>query len=193
MQELIQYFSLEHVTKSAGIFDEEKLLWLNSHYIKETPLPELARLLVPFLEKAGIGNHDPGYLVRVAGTLNTRSKTLGDMAERARFYFQDPAAYEEKAAKKFLTPDTAPRLEKIARRLEALPQATEEALNLMFQELEAETGLKMGKLAQPVRVALTGKSESPGLFEIINILGQPVALRRLRRAVEFIRGTAHSS
>ncbi|MBM4274518.1 MAG: glutamate--tRNA ligase [Deltaproteobacteria bacterium] len=191
MEELIQYFSLEHVTKSAGIFDEEKLLWLNSHYIKETPLPELARLLVPFLARIGIETPDPQYLARVTGTLNTRSKTLVDMAERALFYFRDPSVYDEKAAKKFLTPEAAPLLEEISRRLEALPEATEEALNLMFKELEAETGLKMGKLAQPVRVALTGKSESPGLFEIISILGKQVTRRRIRRAVEFIQEISH--
>jgi len=186
-EELIQYFSLEQVTKSAGLFDEEKLLWLNSHCIKETPLPELARLLPPFLVPLGIEKPAPPYLERVVGTLNIRSKTLVNMAEKARFYFQDPEVYEEKAAKKFLTPETVPLLEEIARRLEALPETTEAALNLMFKELEAQTGFKMGKLAQPVRVALTGASESPGLFEITSILGKQAALRRIRRAVKFIR------
>jgi glutamyl-tRNA synthetase len=193
MEELVKYFSLEHVTKSPGIFDDEKLLWLNSHYIKETPLPDLARLLVPFLEKIGIMNPNLQYLERVAGTLNTRSKTLVDMAEKALFYFKDPEVYEEKAAQKFLTPEAAPVMEEIAGRLETLPGFTEEALNLLFKDLEVQTGLKMGKLAQPVRVALTGRSESPGLFEIISILGKEAALRRIRRAVEFMRQPADNS
>ncbi len=183
--ELIRYFSVEQVTKSAGIFDDEKLLWLNSHYLKETPLPELAGLLTPFLADLGIANPDPTYLQRAVATVQARSKTLMDMAQKARFYFQDPRPYEEIAAQKFLTAAGAPGLQGIARRLEALPEVSEEALNRLFKELVAETGQKMANLAQPVRVALTGRAESPGLFEIINILGKAETLRRIEHGVRF--------
>ena len=185
-EELIQYFSLEHMSKSPGVFDEEKLLWLNSHYLKETPLPELARLLLPFLERQDIAAPDLDYVTKVVGTLHTRSKTLVEMADAARFYFQDPRPYEEKGAKKFLIPDSAANLEETKKRLQAMPEFSEPALNQLFQDLTAETGLKMVQLAQPVRLALTGKTVSPGLFDIINILGKEEVLKRLNLVLDFI-------
>jgi glutamyl-tRNA synthetase len=184
-EELIAYFTLDHVTKSPGIFDEEKLQWLNSHYIKEMPPPELARALTPFLESLGFAAPDQAYLARVVTTLSARSKTLVEMAEAARFYFQDPRPYDAKAAQKFLTPAAVPVLQEISTRLARLPEASEDALTRLFADLAQETGQKMANLAQPVRVALTGKTASPGLYEIISILGRDEALGRIQNAVEF--------
>ena len=107
-EELIKFFSLDHVTKSPGVFDEEKLLWLNSHYLKEMPAPELARELTPFLAAQGITDPDQAYLARVVPTLSARCKTLVEMAAAARFYFLDPRPYEEKAAKKVPHPHRRP-------------------------------------------------------------------------------------
>jgi glutamyl-tRNA synthetase len=185
-EELIKFFSLEHMSKSPGVYDEEKLLWLNSHYIKETPLPELARLLLPFLERLDLTAPDLDYLTKVVGTLNTRSKTLVEMADAARFYLQDPRPYEEKGARKFLIPENAANLEEIKKRLEVMAAFSEPALNQLFQDLTTETGLKMVQLAQPVRLALTGKTVSPGLFDIINILGKAEVLKRLNLVLDFI-------
>jgi glutamyl-tRNA synthetase len=189
--ELINYFTLDHVTKSPGVYDEEKLLWLNSHYLKEMPAPELARALTPFLVAQGITDPEQGYLARVVPTLSARCKTLVEMAAAARFYFLDPRPYEVKAAGKFLTPTAAPTLKEIAARLASLADPSEEALNRLFADLAQATGLKMVNLAQPVRVALTGKTASPGLYEIIHILGREEALRRIKNGIEFAeRGTA---
>ncbi len=183
-EELVQYFTLDHVTTSPGVYDEEKLLWLNSHYLKEMSPPELARELTPFLEKVlGVANPDQDYLSRVVTTLSARAKTLVEMAEMARFYFQDPRPYEEKAAAKFLTPDHAPLLREAARRLEALPDFSEETIGALFTALAEETGRKMKDVAQPVRVALTGKTASPGLYEIISILGKKETLPRINNAI----------
>ena len=173
------------MTKSPGVFDEEKLLWLNSHYLKEMPAPELARELTPFLAAQGITEPDQDYLARVVPTLSARCKTLVEMAAAARFYFLDPRPYEEKAAKKFLTLTAVPMLKEIAARLAKLPDPSEEALNRLFTDLAQTTGQKMTNLAQPVRVALTGKTASPGLYEIIHILGREEALRRIQHAIEF--------
>jgi glutamyl-tRNA synthetase len=182
--ELIKCFSLGHVTKSPGVFDEEKLQWLNSHYLKEMPPLELAKELTPFLHYL---NEAPeqAYLARVVTTLSARSKTLVEMAEAARFYFQDPYPYEAKAAQKFLTPAAAPVIREIATRLGRLPEVKEAALTQLFSDLAQETGQKMVNLAQPVRVALTGKMASPGLYEIISILGRDETLQRLDNALEF--------
>ncbi len=186
-EELIQYFTLEHVTKSPGIYDEEKLLWLNSHYLKETPAPELARLLAPFLTPLGIGPPDLDYLARVVVTLQARGKTLAEMAAQARFYFCDPWPYEEQAAHRFLTPETAPFLTALAGRLQGLPELSETALTGMLQDLAADTGQKLVNVAQPLRVALTGKTTSPSLTEIIPILGREEVLQRIEHALGYIR------
>ncbi|MGO8761725.1 MAG: glutamate--tRNA ligase [Desulfobaccales bacterium] len=183
--ELIEFFALDHVTKAPGVYDEEKLLWLNSHYLKELPAPELARELTPFLAAQGITDPDQDFLTRVVPTLSARCKTLVEMAAAARFYFLDPRPYEDKAAQKFLTPAAVPTLKEIAARLAGLPDPSEEALNQLFTDLAQATGLKMVNLAQPVRVALTGKTASPGLYEIIHILGREEALKRINLGIEF--------
>ncbi|MBU4354242.1 MAG: glutamate--tRNA ligase, partial [Proteobacteria bacterium] len=145
----------------------------------------LARELTPFLAAQGITEPDQDYLARVVPTLSARCKTLVEMAAAARFYFLDPRPYEEKAAKKFLTLGAVPMLKEIAARLDKLPDPSEEALNRLFTDLAQTTGQKMTNLAQPVRVALTAKTASPGLYEIIHILGREEALRRIQHAIEF--------
>jgi glutamyl-tRNA synthetase len=182
--ELIKYFTLDHVTKSPGVFDEEKLQWLNSQYIKEMPPLKLAGELTPFLDYLN-EPPDQEYLARVVTTLSARSKTLVEMAEAARFYFQDPRPYDPKAAQKFLTPAAVPIIREIVARLGKLPEVNEAALTQLYSDLAQETGQKMVNLAQPVRVALTGKTASPGLYEIISILGRDATLKRLENAIEF--------
>jgi glutamyl-tRNA synthetase len=182
--ELIKYFSLDHVTKSPGVFDEEKLQWLNSHYIKEMPATDLARELTPFLTYLNEAP-DQDYLARVVSTLSARSKTLVEMAEAARFYFVDPRPYDPKAAQKFLAPVAATIIREIAASLGKLSEVNETTITQLFSDLAQATGLKMVNLAQPARVALTGKTASPGLYEIISILGREETLRRLDYAIEF--------
>ncbi|MFP3868100.1 MAG: glutamate--tRNA ligase [Desulfobacteraceae bacterium] len=184
--ELIDYFSLEHVSKSAGVFDADKLLWLNGHYIRESADEELARLLRNFLAQQDMATDDLDYLARVAATLKPRAHTLVEMAEMARFYFQDPRPYDEKAARKFLTPAIRPVLAEIKARLADLPELREDDLNRIFSDVQKQSGLKMVALAQAVRVALTGKTASPGLFEIMDILGKQEVLKRLAAAMDSI-------
>ncbi len=188
MDELIRYFDLDHVGKAPGVFDEEKLLWLNSHYIKETPPGELARLLLPFLARVGVENPDLDYVARVVTTLNKRSKTLVEMADAARFYFFDPRPYEKKAADKFLTSSFLPLLEEAARRLENLPELSEELLTAMLKGICEARGCKLLDLAQSLRVALTGKTVSPSLTELMPILGKEECLRRINNAMDYIQG-----
>ena len=126
---------------------------------------------------------DFDQLVKVVKTMQPRSHTLVDMAEQARFYFEGPGSYEEKSAQKFLTAKIKPVLETISTRLAGLAVWTEEAVNLIFKEIQQETGLKMKEVAQAVRLALTGRTASPGLFEIMEILGPEEVQRRLKAAM----------
>src|SRR5207244_3955214 len=119
--ELIAHFSLENVGTSAGIFNPEKLEWVNFQYLKATPASELARLVTPFLERAGLAApHDPAWLIRVVETLRERAKTLVELAEFCRFYLVDDVQPEPKAAAKHLTPAVAPALDDLIARLAAL-------------------------------------------------------------------------
>jgi glutamyl-tRNA synthetase len=185
-EELISYFSLQHVGKAPGVHDDEKLLWLNSHYLKTSDDHELARLLPPFLAPVGINAPDRDYLAKVAATLKTRSKTLMEMAEAARFYFQDPRPYEAKGAQKFLIADTIPIFKGAMEVIEMLPDLSEETLTDMLKNLAEEHGVKMVAVAQPLRVALTGRTASPSLTDVIALLDKQESKRRLAWALEFI-------
>jgi glutamyl-tRNA synthetase len=185
-EELIRYFSLEHVGKAPGVHDDEKLLWLNSHYLKTSDDRELAKELLPFLAPLGIPAPDLDYLAKVAATLKTRSKTLVEMAEAARFYFQDPRPYEAKGAQKFLIPDTIPILKGAKKAIEKLPDLSEETLTGMLKSLAEAHGVKMVAVAQPLRVALTGRTASPSLTDVIALLDKQESTRRLACALEFI-------
>ena len=184
--ELIEVFDLENIGKSAGVFDLDKLQAVNAEHIMAASPQDLVVPLKPFMEKAGIEIEADDYIVQVIETLQPRSKTLADMAEAALFYYQSDIVYDEKAAKKFLKAATLGPLKLLADKLEALENYTQSGLEDVFKAVMDETELKLGKIAQPVRVALTGRTASPGIFEIIAILGKERVLPRLRKAIQFI-------
>jgi len=184
--ELIEKFSLKNIGRAAGIFDQEKLTALNADHIQSTPPETLARLLLPFLEKTGIHAEPGEFLVKVVKTLVQRSKTLEEMALAATFYFAETITYEEKAAKKFFKSAARQPLQLLMDALGSIETFTEENLENAFKSVMDKTGLKLGKIAQPVRVALTGKTASPGIFEITEIIGKEKVIQRLKQAVTYI-------
>ncbi len=183
MADLIEKFSLDNVGRSAGVFNQEKLLWLNSHYIKTGDPDRLAELLKPFLEQKEINFADGPNLVEVVKSLQERSATLLEMAEGARFYFVDPVNYEEKAKKKFLVAEQAELFKTILEKLSGCDTFDKVQLELSFAEIMAETELKFGKVAQPLRVALTGGVPSPGIYEVLQVLGKERSLQRIEQAI----------
>jgi glutamyl-tRNA synthetase len=187
VEELQKIFSLESVGKSPSRFDPEKLLHVNAHYIKTGAPDRLAALLVPFLRKRGIEAEPSAWLAKAVRTFQERSRTLEEMAEASEYYFRrkDP---DPKTAEKFLTPEMAPLLEEIARELADLPDFTPVALEPVLLRAAENRGVKLGKVAQPVRVALTGGTVSPGLFEVMDVLGRDEVIRRLLHASGTIRG-----
>ena len=186
MAELVEKFSLDHIGKSAGVFNPEKLLAINAEHIKNSRPQDLVGHLRPILKDRGYDVDDDRYLADVIGTLTVRSKTLLEMADKAAFYFEDPPQYDEKAAQKFLTPENRPLLEKIAAAVDGLTDFTQESLEKAFQAILDDTGLKFGKIAQPLRVAITGRTESPGIFETMIVLGRSAVSRRLAAALSRI-------
>ena len=190
VDDLIQKLSLEKIGRSPGVFNPEKLLAINAEHIMASEPEMLGRHLKPFLAEYEIQVTDEAYLCRVIRTLQTRSKTLVDMARGAVFYFLQAISYEEKGAKKFLKPDNLDPLRVLLGKLEALPEFSEKVVEKAFAEVIEETGVKLGGIAQPVRVALTGGTVSPGIFEIIEVLGKDRVLPRLRAAIDHIETKA---
>ena len=187
-QELIEKFSWDHVQKSAAVFNPDKLLWLNAEYIKTSPPHQVARALMPLLEQAGLQKEvedvSEEWLAQLVVLVKERAKTLVDMVEWVRPYFGESVSFDSEAAKKFLTPTIAPLLQKLLARFEAFPSFSKPAWEESFKKLVEDEGVKMGAVAQPVRVALTGRTASPGLFEVMEVLGRERTLFRLRQGIE---------
>jgi glutamyl-tRNA synthetase len=187
--EITRLFDLDAVNRSSARADAGKLHWLNQHYLRTLPGDELSARLAPFLKE--VAHHDVAptpELARLIELLRERSKTLRDMAERAHFLVSDEIAYEEKAVRKHLKPESEAVLSDLHDRLAQLEPWTEEALEAVFEEVRARHGdVAMGKLAQPVRVALTGKSASPGIFETLAVLGKRRSVGRIAEAVHYLR------
>jgi glutamyl-tRNA synthetase len=185
--ELIEKFNWKNVQASAAVFNPDKLLWLNAEYIKTSPPEAVAETLVPFLKQTGL--LDPahpvphGWLVQLVVLVRERAKTLADMVEWVRPYFGETVVWEEEAATKFLTPANAPMLRKLLERFLSLSGFSKQAWEEQFKRLVEEEGMKMGQLAQPVRVALTGRTASPGLFDVMEVLGRERTLSRLQQSL----------
>jgi glutamyl-tRNA synthetase len=194
-EELIEQFSLSELNRAAAIFSSDKLLWLNAHYLRTLPSERLIPELLPHLIRQGIIKSpeeiDRIYLARAMDSVRERSKTLIEMAQWLRFYFTDQIVYDDKAAVRFLTAETAPLLGKLVQALESLPRLDEASIEQVFQQLLAETGLKLGAIAQPARVALTGDTVSPGIHQIMAILGRERVLSRLSQAMAWTASHAH--
>ena len=184
MDELIEKFSLDNVGRSASIFNPDKLLWLNAHYIKTGDPQKLAELLKDYMDNAGVDVSDGPNLTAVVKTLQERARTMLEMADAARFYYTNNVVIDPEAAEKFLTADKKPILAAVINQLQSLDVATEETIGEAFNKVMEETGLKLGKVGPAVRVALTGSTSSPGIFEVIAVLGIDESCRRLNRIQE---------
>lgn len=183
MNDLVEKFSLNNVGRSAGVFNPDKLLWLNSHYIKTGDTQRLAQLLRPFLELKGIESEKGPDLVAVVKSLQERSSTLIEMANGAEFYFREPVVYDEKAQEKFLTADQHGLFKVLYDHLNVCVEFNEEALEKAFALIMEKTELKFGKIAQPLRVALTGGTASPSIYEVLQVLGKESSLKRIMQAM----------
>jgi glutamyl-tRNA synthetase len=183
--ELVQLFELRNVGATPAIFDRTKLEWLNQTWMKrlvEDPAGReaLASAFVPHLEQTGIASPPRALVIPALLNLATRVSTLAAMAPKARFYFEDPTAYDPTALGKLATPALGPRLDRLVARLASLEPWTEGELEGACRQLAGELSLKLVDLAQPIRLALTGETASPPLFGMMADLGREATLRRLR-------------
>lgn len=180
--ELIEKFDLEHLGRSAGMFDISKMTALNAKHIQAKSASELVPSLLPHLQHLGIEAGDDLFARQVVETLQPRSRTLKDMAAAARFYFMDEPEMDEEAVTRFLTPENREMLNQAADAIEAVPEFTQPALEEIFKKIMEDFHLGFGKIAQPLRVAVTGTTVSPGIFEMLLALGKDRTVQRIRRA-----------
>jgi glutamyl-tRNA synthetase len=186
-QELIEKFSLDSVGKAPSVFNPEKLLWLNHHYIQQADAGRLAGLVLDLLKKDGIvmqgSEPDIDWFKKLVTMLTERSHTLVELKAGALPFLAEEITIDDKARVKHLTPDVAPLLSELIIRLKSIDRFTHDEVEKVFNALVAEKGIKLGKLAQPVRVALTGGTVSPGIFEVLEVMGKEKAIKRIEAAI----------
>ncbi len=188
-RELIEKFTLDNVGKAPSVFNAEKLLWLNHHYIQQANPGRLAALLLDLLKKDGVLKSDPdgAWFKKLVAILMERSHTLVEMKTGAIPFLTDEITMDEKARTKHLTPDVAPLLTELAGRLRTIDPFTHDELEKVFNAIITEKAIKLGKLAQPVRVALTGGTVSPGIYEVIEVMGKDKTLKRIEAAISLAK------
>jgi glutamyl-tRNA synthetase len=189
-QELIQKFDLKRVLKTGAVFGKDKLEWVNGQYVRKTSIPELTDHLIPYLEKRGYwnGSGDRPWLERLVLLFQERIFSLSQFPDLAAFFFEDKVEYGEEAVKEFLKD---PRLKeafgKYADLLETLENFEVKTIEEKSRALMKELGLTGKEFIHPCRVALTGRTVSPGFFDTVALLGKKKAVERLKRACEIFK------
>ena len=183
--EIITHFSLEHLNRSAAIFNPEKLLWLNQEYIKSAESHFLVESLDIGLKKQGLSPDQLTQTTRmgIVNELRTRSRTLSEMVEGARFFFENEVELDEEAVSKFLNSESSCLIMKLREELTKIDRFSTENVKSAFHHVMEKKAVKLGKLAQPVRVAITGRTISPGIFETLCLLGKERTIHRLDAAL----------
>ncbi|MGH8235569.1 MAG: glutamate--tRNA ligase [Steroidobacteraceae bacterium] len=185
IQEMQELFDIGDVNKSASAFNPEKLLWLNQQHIMRATPERLAEYLKPQLAALGVAVTDDRTLMAVAKALQVRAKTLREMAQNSVFFFRDFTSYDEKAAKKNLTAESVAPLRAVRDKLSALDEWTAAGAHEAVHQTATELGVDLGKVAQPVRVAVAGTSVSPPIDVTLEALGRQRTLARLQLALEY--------
>jgi glutamyl-tRNA synthetase len=191
LEELTHAFDWEHCNRGDGKFDAKKFLAINHEHLKSerlTPTPEYVNQVSPFLARRGLPELAPSDVERTISLIRERATTFADAADRLDFVFRDPPAFDDAAVKKFLVASSAPRLREMAEVLRPVEPWTIAAIDAAFGAWFVRSGLTIKEVAQPARVALTGRSASPGLHEVMATLGRERTLGRLLAAARTCEG-----
>ncbi|MGH8249524.1 MAG: glutamate--tRNA ligase [Steroidobacteraceae bacterium] len=188
LAEMRELFDIADVNKSASAINPDKLAWINQQHLMRLPAAQVAPQLRWQLERLGVNPEQGPSLQAVVEAQRERSKTLKEMALASRFFFEAPASYDEKAARKHLGPESRALLMQARAALAALPDWSAPLIHLAIQELAEAGALGLGKVAQPIRVAVSGGGVSPPIDQTLAILGREQTLARLDRAIRYARG-----
>jgi glutamyl-tRNA synthetase len=188
MNELIDSFSLDRINKSGAVFNLEKLDWLNAEHLRAKSDSELASLLKDELVSLGIysSQFDDEYLKKVVVSMKERVKFIKEIPQNAGFYFSKPASYDEKGIQKGWKEDTPKLLESYATKLGQFSDPSKEDYETSLRLTAEENNVGAGKLIHPVRLAVSGVTSGPGLFDILEALGKDEVITRIKTALEKI-------
>ena len=193
LDEMIELFDLDQVNRAASAFNNEKLAWFNQHYIKASDPGRIAHLLSPRMGGLGIDPAQGPDLVEVVKAQQERAKSLVEMAEISAFFYKEFDQYEAAAAKKHLRPVALEPLQKMRDALASLQDWSPASLHQAVIDVAESLDLKMGKVAQPLRVAVVGRAASPGIDVTLHLVGRAACLLRIDRSLEFIRHRAEGN
>lgn len=195
-EELVRAFSLEGIVPTSAIFDRKKLDWMNGEYIRRMTDNELLERVVSLWEERGWITKEEGsskrdWLLRIIALLKVRCEKIGEFPLKSGYFFGDEINYDEEGAKRYLQdPAAGPRLEALAERLALLEPFTADGMEAVVRKFSEEQSIKPAQLIHPTRMALTGTTAGPGLFETAEVLGKERVVKRLRRAAQFIHDQA---
>lgn len=190
-QDLIDKFSLDRVGSAAAVFNPEKLDWVNAQHLRMLTHAQLAQEVKPFIAARGWSiPGDDAWLEKLVATLQQRAQTLVELVDQARFYFCDDLTVDPQASAKVLAKANATAIRALRDELAGVVEWTPAGIQVAFEAVMQRYELKLGALAQPVRVAMTGGTVSPGIFELLEVLGQPRVLARLDHVLPLIDGGA---
>jgi glutamyl-tRNA synthetase len=190
IEEMIELFDIAAVNQSASAFNPEKLLWLNQQHIIATPPEQLGETLMPFFEAAGLNVANGPDPVRLAQGFHERAETLVQLVESSRYCYADFGEFDPKAAKKNLRPVILEPLKNVQERFSGLSEWTAGALHDAINACADAHEINMGKLGQPIRVAVTGGSVSPPIDVTLELVGRDKSLIRIAKAIAFIEARA---
>ena len=182
IEEMIRLFDIADVNKAASAFNGEKLAWLNQQHMMHAPATRLVAPLRWHLQRDGVDAHDEAQLEQIVVAQRERAKTIKEMAANSVFFFRAPQGYDEKAVRKHVTPEVLALLESVAEELRVLSEWTATALHALISGLAARENIPLGKLAQPIRLAVCGGTVSPPIDATLAILGRDETLSRLTQA-----------
>ena len=190
-KELVDSFSITNINKNSAVFDETKLAWMNGQYISRLNDKQLYDMILPELKAAkdfdGV-DFDESYIKKAVSMLKPRLKKITDFIEYGKYFFVDPVGYDEKAVKKhWRGEDLVERLSASVKMLSEMSDFCESEIENKIRTLAESKEIGAGKLIHPIRLALTGFAVSPGLFELMEVLGKDVVIRRLNRAISFLK------
>lgn len=185
--QMIDLFDIKDINRAASAFNTEKLLWINQQYIMASEPEKLVKLLANQLTELGCDVENGPDILEIVKTQQERAKTLKEMAEKSLLFYTDYEEFEEKAAKKNLKFAALEPLEMMLSKFEQLPDWSKEPLHQVILDTAEALDLKLGKVAQPLRVALTGTAVSPALDATLFLLGKDLCLKNILRATEYIK------
>ena len=193
VEETIKEFSLDKVSKTAAVYDINKLAWINGNYLRTLDLDYVTKEAIPFLIEKELISYDEvekkyDYIKRVVDAVREKVKLLSEIADASGYFFKDVEEYDPKGVKKRFMKDNV--IELLTKGMEALENTSDfsvESVEKAYRDLIEELGIKGGDIIHPTRLALSGRTVGPGLFDIISILGKEECIKRMKKAIEFIK------